>query len=237
MATLRSDEQLLCFKIVYCGPALAGKSTNLNHVHSRLDPAGRSELITLSTAADRTLFFDFLAIETQALPGYRTMFQLYTVPGQVNYNATLQLVLRQADAIIFVADSQMDRQADNVQSMQGLEASLRLNGISLEQLPTVIQYNKRDLPNAAPLEYMEQLLNNRPTRFATFDAEASNGRNILATLNAVSTNLLNRFHQQLMAEHHELRNEARGSPLELRSASVIPTMPEPRAKTEPSLVA
>jgi mutual gliding-motility protein MglA len=100
MATIRNEDNLLCFKIVYCGPALGGKTTNLAHIHSRLDPAGRGDLISLAAAADRTLYFDFLSVETQVLTGYRTMFQLYTVPGQVSYNATLQLVLRQADAIV-----------------------------------------------------------------------------------------------------------------------------------------
>jgi mutual gliding-motility protein MglA len=239
MATLRSDEQLISFKIVYCGPALGGKTTNLTHVHSRLDPVGRGELLTLSTAADRTLFFDFLAIETEALPGYRTLFQLYTVPGQVTYNATLQLVLRQADAIVFVADSQMDRQAENLQSMQSLETCLRLNGIALEQLPTVIQYNKRDLPNKAPVDYMEHLLNNRQTRFPSFEAEASTGLNVLATLNTVSNSLLSRFHQRLMLEQKELGMEDRSnSSIDFRSSNVIPTIDEPaRPKSEPILVA
>jgi mutual gliding-motility protein MglA len=211
MATLRSEEKLLCFKIVYCGPAMGGKTTNLTHVHSRLDPSGRGDLISLSTAADRTLYFDFLSVETQALPGYKTLFQLYTVPGQVTYNATLQLVLRQADAIVFVADSQMDRQNDNLQALQNLETSLRQNGSSIESLPMVIQYNKRDLPNAAPVEYLEFLLNNRQTRCVSFEAEAARGRNVLATLNAVSTMLLNQFHQRLVKEHQEMQQGSSGS--------------------------
>jgi mutual gliding-motility protein MglA len=208
MATIRSEEKLLGFKIVYCGPAMGGKTTNLTHVHSRLDPAGRGDLISLSTAADRTLYFDFLAVETQALPGYRTLFQLYTVPGQVAYNATLQLVLKQADAIVFVADSQMDRQSENLHALQNLEAALKLNGSSLDNLPLVMQYNKRDLPNAAPVEYMEFLLNNRQTRSVSFEAEAARGRNVLATLNAVSTMLLSQFHQRLVREHADMHPHA-----------------------------
>jgi hypothetical protein len=153
----------------------------------------------MSTAADRTLFFDFLAVEAAAIPGYRTSFHLYTVPGQITYNATLQLVLRQADGVVFVADSQMDRQRDNIQAFQNLDANLRLNGSSLETLPIVLQYNKRDLPNAAPVEYMEFLLNNRAERFLSFEAEAQNGRNVLATLNAISQNVLARFQSRVNA--------------------------------------
>lgn len=153
--------------------------------------------MSLSTAADRTLFFDFLSVEAAAIPGYRTSFQLYTVPGQITYNATLQLVLREADGIVFVADSQMDRQRANLQAFQNLEANLRLNRSSLDKLPVVLQYNKRDVPNAAPVEYLEFLLNNRPNRFISFECEAKKGRNVIATLNAVSQAVLANFQQQL----------------------------------------
>lgn len=207
MATIRKEEKILCFKIVYCGTALSGKTTNLKHIHSRLDPTGRSELISLSTAADRTLFFDFLSIESQAMPGYRTLFQLYTVPGQVTYNATMQLVLKQADGVVFVADSQMDRQRDNIQAWQNLEAGLRINGSSVERLPLVLQYNKRDLPNAAPVEYMEFLLNNRQKRFVSFESDAAHGRNVLATLNAVSQAVLFQFHERVLRERIELEHD------------------------------
>jgi mutual gliding-motility protein MglA len=199
MASIRHDEKLVTFKIVYCGTPLCGKTTNLRLIHEKLDPSGRTDLVSMSTAADRTLFFDFLSVEAAAIPGYRTSFHLYTVPGQITYNATLQLVLRQADGVVFVADSQMDRQRDNIQAFQNLDANLRLNGSSLETLPIVLQYNKRDLPNAAPVEYMEFLLNNRPERFLSFEAEAQNGRNVLATLNAISQNVLARFQSQVNA--------------------------------------
>lgn len=207
MATLRKEDRILCFKIVYCGTALSGKTTNLKHIHSRLDPSGRGELVSLSTSSDRTLFFDFLSVETAALPGYRTLFQLYTVPGQITYNATLQLVLKQADGVVFVADSQMDRQRDNLQSWQNLEANLRLNGSSIDRLPVVLQYNKRDVPNAAPVEYLEFLLNNRGTRHISFEAEAARGRNVLASLNAVSQAVLTQFHDRMLREKMELADE------------------------------
>ncbi len=207
MATLRKEDNLICFKIVYCGAALGGKTTNLTQIHSRLAPAGRGDLVSLSTAADRTLFFDFLAIETNVLQGYKTLFQLYTVPGQISYNATLQLVLKQADAIVFVADSQIDRQRDNIQAFQNLDANLRLNGVALDKLPLVLQYNKRDLPNAAPVDYMEFLLNNRPKRYVSFEADAARGSNVLATLNAVSQQLLSGFQDRLISERMEIEQE------------------------------
>jgi len=236
MATIRKEQRILCFKIVYCGTALSGKTTNLKTIHSRLDPAGRSDLVSMSTAADRTLFFDFLSIETSVMPGYRTLFQLYTVPGQITYNATMQMVLKQADGVVFVADSQMDRQRDNLQSWQNLEANLRLNGSSIERLPVVLQYNKRDVPNAAPVEYLEFLLNNRPNRYISFEAEASRGRNVLASLNAVSQQVLTQFHEQMQREHIELESydhfDENDSPSPPAERSALPS----QAK-EPSLVA
>ncbi|SKA81540.1 hypothetical protein SAMN02745166_00774 [Prosthecobacter debontii] len=196
MPSIHPDQKTVNFKIVYCGTPLSGKTANLHQIHAKLDPQGRSDLVSLSTAQDRTLFFDFLSVESAAIPGYKTSFHLYTVPGQVTYNATLQLVLRQADGVVFVADSQLDRQRDNVLAFQALEANLRLNGSSLDRLPLVLQYNKRDLPNAAPVEYLEFLLNNRPVPWLSFEADARGGRNILATLNAISQAVLAQFRSQ-----------------------------------------
>ncbi len=193
MPSIQHEDRTVSFKIVYCGTPLCGKTTNIQQIHAKLDPRGRSDLVSLSTAQDRTLFFDFLSVEVDAIPGYKTTFHLYTVPGQVTYNATLQLVLRQADAVVFVIDSQMDRQRDNLQAFQSLEANLRLNDSSIERLPVVLQYNKRDLPNAAPVEYLEYLFNNRPVPLLSFEADARGGRNVLATLNAVSQAVLHQF--------------------------------------------
>ncbi|MFM2168795.1 MAG: hypothetical protein RIS79_3166 [Verrucomicrobiota bacterium] len=193
MPSINHEECTVSFKIVYCGTPLGGKTSNIQQIHAKLDPRGRSDLISLSTAQDRTLFFDFLSIEADAIPGYKTTFHLYTVPGQVTYNATLQLVLRQADGVVFVVDSQMDRQRDNLQAYQSLEANLRLNDSSIDRLPIVLQYNKRDLPNAAPVDYLEYLFNSRPVPFLSFESDARSGRNVLATLNAVSQAVLHQF--------------------------------------------
>ncbi len=193
MASIHHAERYVSFKIVYCGTPIGGKTTNLQHVHQCLDPETRGDLISLATAQDRTLFFDFLAVEAVVLNGYRTRFHLYTVPGQIVYNATYQLVLRQADGVVFVADSQLDRQRDNIHAWQNFEANLRLNGQNIEQIPIVLQYNKRDAPNAAPVEYMEYLLNNGQQRHLSYEAAASRGHNVLTTLNAVSHQVLARF--------------------------------------------
>lgn len=193
MAVIHEDRRTVSFKIVYCGTPIGGKTTNIQHIHACLNPATRGELISLSTAADRTLFFDFLAVEAPLAGGYTAKFQLYTVPGQVLYNSTYQLVMQQADGLVFVADSQLDRMRDNVQAWQNFQANLRKNGQSLDHIPLVLQYNKRDLPNAAPVEYLEYLLNNGVRRFYSYESAASRGHNVLTTLNSISHEVLTRF--------------------------------------------
>jgi mutual gliding-motility protein MglA len=203
MAAIHKAEHTVSFKIVYCGSPMSGKTTNVQYVHSCLQPSTRGDLISLSTTADRTLFFDFLAVESAAIHGYKTRFHLYTVPGQVTYKASFQMVLKQADGIVFVADSQVDRQRENLDAFAALEANLRLNGQSIDRIPLVLQYNKRDLPNVATVEYMEYLLNNRPNRFLSFEACAANGTNVLTSLNAVSQNVLHRFSKLIEARQQE----------------------------------
>src|SRR6202043_3331949 len=139
------------FKIVYYGPALGGKTTNLAYIHSRIAPAHRGDLVSLATAADRTLFFDFLPLTVLTLQGFKTKFQLYTVPGQVIYNSTRQLVLRSVDGVVFVADSQWEKMEENVASFKNLADNLARQNVAIDDMPRVLQYNKRDLPNVAPL--------------------------------------------------------------------------------------
>src|SRR6202140_2923587 len=128
------------FKIVYYGPALGGKTTNLAYIHSRISPAHRGDLVSLATAADRTLFFDFLPVNPLTVQGFKTKFQLYTVPGQVIYDSTRQLVLRSVDGVAFVADSQWDKMEENVESFKNLEENLVRQGTSLDQIPYVVKY-------------------------------------------------------------------------------------------------
>ena len=195
MAIVNHETREVTFKIVYAGTPVGGKTTNLAYVHSRIEPGQRGDMVSLATSTDRTLFFDFVPINTLVINGYQTKFLLYTVPGQVHYNATRQLVLRGADGVVFVADSQMERLEENVESARTLMKNLRDNGMSLEELPLVLQYNKRDLPNAAPAAYMDYLLNSGPTPFPSFEAVATTGVNVFATLNAVSQKVLQQFHK------------------------------------------
>jgi mutual gliding-motility protein MglA len=184
------------FKIVYYGPALGGKTTNLAYIHSRIAPAHRGDLVSLATAADRTLFFDFLPLNALTLQGFKTKFQLYTVPGQVIYNSTRQLVLRSVDGVVFVADSQWEKMEENVASFRNLEENLQKQKLPLEQVPVVLQFNKRDLPNVAPTNYLEYLLNNRKRRVQSFECIASTGVNVFSALDAVTQLLLHKFKKE-----------------------------------------
>jgi len=187
------------FKIVYYGPALCGKTTNLAYIHSQVDDTNKGELVSLATAADRTLFFDFLPLNAVVIKGFKTKFQLYTVPGQVIYNATRQLVLRSVDGVVFVADSQWDKMEENVESFRNLQDNLARQGASLDNIPCVLQYNKRDMPNPAPIHYMEFLINNRKIRVPSFQAVATSGEGVFATLNAISRLLLQKFAREMEA--------------------------------------
>lgn len=208
MAIINYANKEVQFKIVYYGPALCGKTTNLAYIHSQITESNKGELVSLATAADRTLFFDFLPLHAIAIRGFRTKFQLYTVPGQVIYNATRQLVLRSVDAVLFVADSQWDKMEENVESLRNLDENLARQGLSLDTIPYVIQYNKRDMPNPAPIHYMEFLLNNRPNRVPSFETIASTGQGVFDSLNTVSRLLLIKFACEVEAASNANRTPA-----------------------------
>jgi mutual gliding-motility protein MglA len=146
-------------KIVYYGPGLGGKTTNLEHVYARVAPDTRGKLISLATENERTLFFDFLPVDLGTIRGFKTRFHLYTVPGQVYYNASRKLILKGVDGVVFVADSQVDRQEANIEAMQNLYDNMAEYGYDITRMPFVIQYNKRDLPNASPIADLDVLLN------------------------------------------------------------------------------
>ena len=197
MAIINQATKELHVKIVYYGPALCGKTTNIIKIHEHVDSVQeKGKLVSLATSSDRTLFFDFLPLEALAVKGFRTKFQLYTVPGQVIYNTTRQLVLRGVDGIVFVADSQYDKMAENVESFANLEENLAAMKLNLADIPYVLQYNKRDLPGIAPIEYMEFLLNNREVQVPSFQACASKCEGVFESLNTVTRLLL----QKLMTE-------------------------------------
>ena len=195
MAIINQATKELQVKIVYYGPALGGKTTNLVQIHGNVQTQQNSKgkLVSLATSSDRTLFFDFLPIEAVAIKGFKTKFQLYTVPGQVIYNTTRQLVLRGVDGIVFVADSAYEKMQENVQSFGNLAENLRALNLNLNEIPYVLQYNKRDLPNAAPVEYMDFLLNNQDTQVPSFTAAASKCEGVFETLNMIARLLLHKF--------------------------------------------
>ena len=146
-------------KLVYYGPGLGGKTTNLEHVYTKVSPQTRGKMISLATETERTLFFDFLPVDLGTIRGFKTRFHLYTVPGQVYYNASRKLILKGVDGIVFVADSQLERMEANIESMQNLYDNMSEYGYDLTKIPFVVQYNKRDLPNASPIRDLQAQLN------------------------------------------------------------------------------
>ena len=175
-------------KIVYYGPGLGGKTTNLQYVYNKTAPERKGKMISLATEADRTLFFDFLPLDLGSIRGFTTRFHLYTVPGQVFYDASRKLILKGVDGVVFVADSQIERTEANIESLENLKDNLEEQGYDLNKLPYVIQYNKRDLPNAAPREELIEALN--PTGVADYDAVAVTGQGVFDTLKAVAKQVL-----------------------------------------------
>ena len=146
-------------KLVYYGPGLGGKTTNLEHVYNKVAPASRGKMISLATETERTLFFDFLPVDLGSVRGFKVKFHLYTVPGQVYYNASRKLILKGVDGVVFVADSQIDRMDANIEAMQNLYENMAQYGYDMTRIPFAVQYNKRDLPNAAPIAELQAALN------------------------------------------------------------------------------
>ena len=176
-------------KIVYYGPGLCGKTTNLQYIYEKTNPAAKGKMISLATETERTLFFDFLPLALGEIRGFKTRFHLYTVPGQVFYDASRKLILQRVDGVIFVADSQVERMEANQESLDNLRQNLAEQGYDLDKIPFVMQYNKRDLPNAAGLEELRANLN--PRAIPEFEACAQSGVGVFDTLKAVARLVLN----------------------------------------------
>jgi signal recognition particle receptor subunit beta len=175
-------------KIVYYGIGYCGKTTNLQYVFKSIKPDVRGDMLSIATETERTLFFDFLPLDLGAVHGFRTRFHLYTVPGQILYERTRLAVLNGADGIVFVVDSQSEKFEENMQSITELEMNLRRLGRDLGSFPFVMQWNKRDLPSALPVHILERYLNRR--RVPSFEAIASAGKGVFATLRAISKNVI-----------------------------------------------
>ena len=178
-----SAREINC-KIVYYGPGLCGKTTNLQFIYRRTNPGQKGKLISLATETERTLFFDFLPLALGDIKGFKIRFHLYTVPGQVFYAASRKLILKGVDGVVFVADSQMERMEANIESLDNLRTNLEEQGYNLDKIPYVVQYNKRDLPNASPIEELQEVLN--PTNVANYEAVAPKGVGVFDTLKAVA---------------------------------------------------
>jgi len=175
-------------KIVFYGPGLCGKTTNLQYIYEKSSPQQKGKLISLATETDRTLFFDFLPLDLGAVRGFKTRFHLYTVPGQVFYDASRKLILKGVDGVVFVADSQEARMDANTESLSNLEDNLSENGFELKTVPYVLQFNKRDLPSAMLVDDMYRLLNFKGE--PTFEAVATKGIGVFETLKAVAKQVL-----------------------------------------------
>ncbi|MCB0271752.1 MAG: gliding-motility protein MglA [Bdellovibrionales bacterium] len=178
-----SSREINC-KIVYYGPGLCGKTTNLQFIYDRTRPESKGKMISLATETERTLFFDFLPLSLGEIRGFKTRFHLYTVPGQVFYDASRKLILKGVDGIVFVADSQEEREDANLESLDNLKDNLIEQGMNLNHIPYVVQYNKRDLPNVMSVDQLRRMLN--PDGVPDFEAVASQGQGVFETLKSIA---------------------------------------------------
>lgn len=191
MSTINFANREINFKIVYYGPGLSGKTTNLKWIYSRIPEGRKGEMVSLATEDERTLFFDFLPLDLGEVKGFKTRFHLYTVPGQVFYNASRKLILRGVDGIVFVADSAPNRLRANAESMRNMRENLAEYGLKVEDIPVVLQVNKRDLPDALPVEMIQAVVDPEGL-FPVFEAVATEGKGVFETLKEVSRQVLAR---------------------------------------------
>ncbi len=232
-------------KVVYYGPGLCGKTTNLHHIYGRTAPGSRGEMVSLETETDRTLFFDLLPLDVGVIGGFKTRVQLYTVPGQVFYNTTRKLVLKGVDGMVFVADSQRAMKDANVESLANLRANLGEIGIKLDEIPLVFQYNKRDLANILSVEELEESLN--PERMhESYEACAVLGQGVFETLKAISRLTLRSLKKRMLGEEKPAQAAAPRPAATMPMAAVTaaqkaappppkPPAPEPTSEIEEAL--
>jgi mutual gliding-motility protein MglA len=226
MALVNHTTREINAKIVYYGPGLCGKTTNIHLIYHRIAPGQRGKLISLATETDRTLFFDFLPVELGTIKNYKVRFHLYTVPGQVFYNATRKLVLKGADGVIFVADSQRGMFDANIESLTNLRDNFADQGVDLDQFPMVIQFNKRDLPDVMSVEELNAALN--PRGVPSFEAVAKTGDGVLKTFTAISKLVL-----QDMQKYPERHNFTLGDIIG-KGGELPPVHPLPSKSPEPA---
>lgn len=188
MSLVNPDTKEIICKIVYYGPSLGGKTTNVQRIYAETSDENEGKLEALDAETERTLFYDFLPLEIGDIRGYKVRFHVFSVPGQVVYDASRKLIMKMLDGIIFVADSQKERMEENINSLRNLEVNLQQQGMDITEIPLVIQYNKRDLPNAMPIEEMRKELNkyNAPE----FEATAQDGDGVFESLNSISKSII-----------------------------------------------
>lgn len=190
MALINYQKREIVYKVVYYGTGLGGKTTNLRYLHANLEPSVRGELVTVATETERTLFFDFMPLDLGDVEGYKARFALYTVPGQTEYNESRRMILKGSDGIIFVADSSAVRRQANIEALEGMMDNLKEHKLSLKNVPWVLQYNKRDLTDALPVETLEKDLN--ASGVPSFEAIATEGKAVFGTLKSLSQMVVRR---------------------------------------------
>ncbi len=247
MAFFNYSRMQLAAKIVYYGPGLCGKTTNLQHIFDHTQDNSRGEMVSLETATDRTLFFDLLPIEVGSIAGFKTRIQLYTVPGQVFYNTTRKLVLKGVDGVVFVADSQRPMHQANIDSLNNLTENLTGMGLSIESIPLVLQFNKRDLDEICSTEELDEALNLHG--WETYEASAIQGEGVFETLKAISKLTLTELARRLERETSGRRAGSAQRPVSRPAAApetpkpaqprsvTLPTRPAPSPATSPPTAA
>lgn len=230
MALFNYATKEITLKIVYYGPGLSGKTTNIQHLHAALNPATKGKLLSLSTESDRTLFFDFLPVELGKIREFSIRFQLYTVPGQVRYNATRKVVLKGADAVVFVLDSQREMRDQNIESFENMQENLISNNIDPEVIPIILQYNKRDLNNILSVDALNDDIN-KNRKYEIIEAEAINGKGVEQTFQLITRLVLKEIARKHKIEivpeplRNEVKEEAHVQPKKREEEAVILTPP------------
>src|SRR5580704_15295981 len=244
MVLINFGQREVSCKVVFYGPGMSGKTTNLEIIHKKAPKDAVGEMVSIATETDRTLYFDFVPLDLGQVAGMRTKFQLYTVPGQIYYNSTRKLVLQGVDGVVFVADSSPEKMAENLESLQNLQDNLAKLRLRLEDMPLVIQYNKRDLPTAMPTAEMDAQLNSM--KAPTFEAVARDGKGVFATLKEISRLVIEKLNKEggpaatrrrtaSTLETTTAKSPSGGSPVQAAASSMatpsgasrIPPMPPP----------
>jgi signal recognition particle receptor subunit beta/Na+-transporting methylmalonyl-CoA/oxaloacetate decarboxylase gamma subunit len=220
MVQINFGQREVSCKVVFYGPGMSGKTTNLEIIHKKAPKDAVGEMVSIATETDRTLYFDFLPLDLGQVAGMRTKFQLYTVPGQIYYNATRKLVLQGVDGVIFVADSNPDKMAENLESFQNLRDNLAEMGLTVDDIPVVLQYNKRDLPNALSVPDLDAQMN--PNGYPTYEACARDGKGVFATLKEISRLVIEKLNKEHAPAANRRRTASNLPPAQAQGATPVP---------------